>query len=803
MRYGAQASRRRVRRMRDQTAPATQDTQSRDNDRAGRWSVILFLVAGGIFVACLGFLTERGWGTEEQTLYNIPHTYLHQGKIAFPAYGYWYPSSYERLFVHPPTHYFLIGLLLKAGLSLYYAEAVPLAVFTILCLVLVATAGYPPEVSLGLMGGVMSGIGWINTVGAGDFAFHLRPDAHMAMAMLCGLFALEAARMRHWNGPRLLLGAFLCTYASTVHYSGWLGWLSVLVYLSLSVRQLGMRRARPTIVWAGLGGLLAGIPYLIFHVLPNARDLRYIASTQPKIDLSTIVQANFPTYAGMVQHQSQWPLPELLYALPLLLALKYSVPPFVIATITLLAHGRTRALALGSLPVPVFLFFLLHRKLYFYYYLENILLLAGFWLLVSVAWKRLLSTALPERVQWLAPVSFGALLASGLAQTTPGLRGAEMKFRVHELTLNRAVAKEVVGGNALIASVHSLWYFSGASTWFDLTRDLLWNPPTFDLRTYFSRFDAVAVGHLSAFGTQTGLTEASLYEKGILRFQGFQTSAVSPSYKWVWLTGKRGRPVTGFCWQGGRLRKFQETAGGDHVMLTAVVPASEIDSLKKELAPLEYWALDLPQKDRYAAVFLLEAARFQKVSMTFFGQYNTLETIPGNLTAVDSSEILARWQGKEDLVRYPENYTEVLAGLARDDLGASADRLQFREVVVGTSHIVAGVPEIFDMQTKSKGIEWLAVAELPELVASSHYLATLDLRLRAGRIGVLVLCDGAPQPTASLLRDGPRDWSAERLLFQTGVTPQRYRIVISSNNARSDIRFSLRNASVRRVSLGE
>lgn len=145
-------------------------------------AAILLAMAGGVGVLSMAFLAERSWGVEERTLWNIPYYYLHEDRMAFPAYGYWYRSSYGSLFVHPPVHYFLVGGLMKLGLPLYYAEAAPLTLLTLACVAMILAGGFRVEVQLGLLAGLFSGIGWIEATGGGDYSFHLRPDAHMAMA---------------------------------------------------------------------------------------------------------------------------------------------------------------------------------------------------------------------------------------------------------------------------------------------------------------------------------------------------------------------------------------------------------------------------------------------------------------------------------------------------------------------------------------------------------------------------------------------------------------------------------------------
>src|SRR5262249_48730945 len=176
---------------------------------------------------------------------------------------------------------------------------------------------------------------------------------------------------------------------STVHYSGWAGWLGIFVYVWLAWRGLAWGQFRTRLLSAVLGGCVAGLPYLILHVLRNWDYLPSLALSQPKRSQAETLQGNFPVYRDMRAQFDWWPMPDLFYAAPLKAALRFGIPPFAVAT-TLLAWRRcTRAVAVASLPVPVFLFFLFSCKLYPYYYLESSLVLISCWVLVAALWWRL------------------------------------------------------------------------------------------------------------------------------------------------------------------------------------------------------------------------------------------------------------------------------------------------------------------------------------------------------------------------------------------------------------------------------
>lgn len=771
---------------------------------------VLFLAsAGALFVVLMAFFTERAWGTEERTLYNIPYTFQHYGQVAFPAYGYWYHASYDRLFVHPPTHYLAVGILMKLGIPLYYAEAIPLAALAILCLLIIAAGGFPTAMQLGLLAGVLSGVGWVATMGAGDYAFHLRPDAHMAIALLAGLLMLESARISQWDPKRLFAGALLVTYGATVHYPGSAGWLGIFVYAFLAWRELGWRRVRLRLTLITLGGCLAGVPYLVLHVIRNWHYIVYVLSAQPKHTLAQIVQDNFPIYREMTAGAGSFPWHTLFYAIPLKLAFRFGIPPFALAAALLIWRRQTAAMIVAALPVPICLFFLFGRKLFPYYYLESFLVLIGFWILIAALCMHAAKMVRRPWAEASAALIFAGLFAAAFAFATPALRTAQLKPRVHEFQLDRAAAKQVVGPNAIVASIHSLWYLGGGTHWFDLTNDLLRRLPSIDLATYFSRFDAIAVPDRGFFGSTTGLTEASLYAKGIVRLRGFEESGVSPGFKWIWFTARADRPVRGFFWRGQALWGFQDAASGDHVVVTSVVPLplAQLDSFAREMAPLDYWAAELPSNkpgdaDAFVVVMLLDAERFTRLRATVFAKYAPIEVIHGTIHPVDTAALARQVDERNETVTFPRSYAEALPLLVKTPLptairpitGFSSPSQQFQ---LSAGDVLSG-PWRVEAQSVTK--QWLATAELPELVKDGWYLVSLDLDIRSGGAAAFVLQDGQ-SPLVVIDREVPQH-AVENFVFRFPGGPPAT-LVLSAWNpfGPGKVALTIRSATVAKVEL--
>jgi hypothetical protein len=732
--------------------------------RSFRWTVWLLTSIGVIAIMALGFFAERRYGGEEPTLYNIPYTFVHENRVAFPVYGFWYRAAYDKLFVHPPTHYLEVGLLMKAGVPLYYAEAIPVVALSILCLLLIATARFSPAIQLGLLAGMIFGVGWVSVLGGVDFSFHLRPDAHMAFALLAGFLALQTARVQNWEPKRLFLGSFLVTYGSTLHYPALFAWAGVLFFVAFAIRDLAWRPLGGRLLIILAGGCLAGIPYLVFHLLPSLPDLQRYSEYVSTAHIRDTIRENFDVYRGLLQLDESWYFPGLIYGWPLTEALRFSVPPFAAAVGLLVWRRETRPLALSVLPFMCFLFFISSRKLSSYYHMDCVLLLIAVWVWLAIGWMKMASH-LPERVQILMPPVFGCLVVGLFWVGTPEFANVRLKFHRHEFSTLRALAKNIMGPNALVASIHPLWYFSGGSEWFDLTNDLLQNPPKIDPHTYWSRFDAVAVFNEFTMGTSTGANEASLYKDGILRLRGFLESKVASEHRWVWLSPRKDRPVEGFVWRKGGLWQFRESPGGA-VVVISVITANRA-GLTKAFAPIEYWAMDLPKTSDNPhppslLFMLLERQQFDRGKPILKDEV-PVEIVAGSLQAVDPNSFPIPTR-QEDEIRIPRSYAEMLVSLAVPRPGSPAVPLRLSLVAndAQAERLDSGSYHI-----KADAVEWerLAVASIPGVVEGHDYRVTLDIQMEKGGVALQILSGKDAKVLETIYQEVPLKHASKSFVF--------------------------------------
>jgi len=154
----------------------------------------LLLVGYAILYQCF---SERLIYFDEVGLFNPVYTYLHYGKMTYPAHG-----QFDTMFVHPPAQYFFIAMLMRTGLSVYHAAGALSVLLFAAFVLLVLTSRFPFPVQVGfLLGGFWGAFIW-------NEALVLRPDLTLTLAWASGLVALESARLDGWNKVRLAWGGF-------------------------------------------------------------------------------------------------------------------------------------------------------------------------------------------------------------------------------------------------------------------------------------------------------------------------------------------------------------------------------------------------------------------------------------------------------------------------------------------------------------------------------------------------------------------------------------------------------------------
>jgi hypothetical protein len=468
------------------------------------YSLVLF----SIIVVHVAFTNRTTWG-DEDGLYNPIYMYQHYGKVTYPM-----QLQFEYMTIHPPTHYFIVGLLTKVGLQVFHAAAVPLVLLALLAFGAVLTSRFmlPAKFSL-LTGFTLATLVYTPLV-------TIRPDMHVAFAWFSGMVFLEASRSLGWESRRLFLGCFFIAYASGIHY--WAG-AAVLVlpayFIYILVRPAGASR------WAKLavmvcGALLFYIPYAIFFVIPQFQPimqmLRGANATGGGVRAS--MSSQWEQLTGWTN--TAWPLEFPALGKWIFFPVSgLRIPPIALAVPVLLATKSLRGLALPGAILPLFVFTMVSRKGGLFYIAPELTLYAVavslvFYFIVNLAYKiiRLRGTRVP-----CATAMILAVLV--LARSAPAAKYG-MAWKIVDWDVARAANIRLLGKNALVAINQCYdWYTCGGRRLYWIVTHIGWE---FMERVNRDRqFDSVAVlSDWFANGRET-IPFPEFYMNGNLNLRGF------------------------------------------------------------------------------------------------------------------------------------------------------------------------------------------------------------------------------------------------------------------------------------------
>jgi hypothetical protein len=520
--------------------------------------VLFFAGFAGLLILLSAFSTDRGGWIDEPGFLNPPYMLAHFGKLTFPTYPH---NMFFDLPVitHPPVHLTWIGLLWRAGFSIYYAEAIPTVLLFLLALVVVVRAAFPAAVKLG----------WLFSIGflasTGDrltLCFGTRPEGELLAAWLCGLLLLESGRLANWDRLRLFAGAFFLTWASGVHYYAGAAFLGVAVYVVWAVRSLGWNQAKPIVTAPCAGVCLFGLPYAALYLLPHFKEVySIIRANQGSGGMGLSIGEHLAIYRQWAQ--------SAYYPALIRKAMSLGIPLMVFSTAILAAVRSTRGIALAALPLQLTLFLFASHKMAFYMVDESVLFAAAISIGLLASTGYLVTRWLPRLERGFAAVA-AAALAISLVTGSPMLADARVSFqaRVHEVELARAAGRRILGPHARVGGRWMEWYSTGAEHWYDIEHDLaflLFDPPTY-LRNLDALADCTTPGEPDRI--------AAWYADGTLKLRGFYFAQTNGQLRYVLLSLEPAGPVEGYAMGNGRLFRFQENAGGDYEVLSAVCPAA-------------------------------------------------------------------------------------------------------------------------------------------------------------------------------------------------------------------------------------
>jgi hypothetical protein len=595
--------------------------------------VLWFAVFVGLLVLTPAYFTDHNGDIDELGLFNPSYMVARYGALTYPVHGYFDAP----VIVHPPIHTGTIGLLMRAGLPWYYAEATPAAFFLLLAIVLAAILPLPAVFRVGLMFPIavlsLGGLYTTHWEAAWGLLYGTRPEGHVFGAWWCGLLLLENGRLRNWRRSWLVAGAFLMAWAAGVHYFAWGALISVLVYVLLVVLDLGRKRAVVPATALLSGACLFGIPYLAGYVIPNwALIIQYVRDENGLAGPLPSLKAHFAWYRTFATYYFTWPLAA---------AFATHIPLLIWSTAILMRLREMRSLALAALPLPAVVFLLAAHKQFSYLIPEFAIYLAAVFIGSILAVNWLLARYKMTRAQELLPRFAAVVTALYLIFPCDIVQGAFVSNHptVQEGEIARAAARSILGPHAKVASRIALWYASGGAWWHDVRLDLLADAPSYpDPLRYFASFDTAAEHWQSSEASEGGApTLTSLYSAGTLKLRGFYFGETNPELRFVLLAPERPPKMVGYFMQRSKLSRFDEQSAGDYELRASVCTGAPGDAFNQLHKSGVSFAM-LAHPDRSVIVHLV-AKHGDPAPLPWLTSCKAMSTVRGTVAAADQSTL--------------------------------------------------------------------------------------------------------------------------------------------------------------------
>ena len=607
------------------------------------------LVAIGLAVGSAYFSSNRAVDVDELGLFNPSYMVARYGHLTYPISGYFD----KPVIVHPPVHTGTIGLLMRMGLTWYYAEGTPVAVLLLLSIWVVAAGPFPPAVKVGLL----AGIAFLPAMPFVCEVFGTRPEGAVQATWMAALLLLESGRLKRWSRRRLFGGAFLLAWASSLHYFAAVAGLGLLVYLVWAISSLGWKRARSA-VFAMIGGAaLFLVPYLLLYVIPFGSSIMEVVR-----EVSAKPSSPLQVHGALYRAWANWP------ALPVFVRvfLGLGVPLAVWTTPILAAVRTTRGLALAALPMELILLCIRHVQSVYLTVEVEIFVTAsavGLAVLADLVCRR------APRPDWsrqavLAVLTFAFaafLVRLDLRLAPPLLTGPQ----THPGDVARAATRHILGPGARIASRIGSWYVAGGDYWHDSLYDLTYDRSV-DPRAYLAHFDAAVDTEYrsgeSPRGTQR--TFSYWYFTGLLKLRGFYMSDDIAALDLVFLSLDRPSTVLGYAMKRNHLSRFDEAESGPYQVTVAACPARpELEYARfAGLYPASSLVkLDIPPGPSSPAEIVTVLSPAGSAEPAGLLRTSCLEVcrIRGNLTPADQGALVAAMRREDPPIRFPRTLDQM------------------------------------------------------------------------------------------------------------------------------------------------
>jgi hypothetical protein len=552
-------------------------------------ALLLYAFALLILIAVNLLFTGGLTGGDDQGLYNPIYNIMTLGRMIYPLHG-----QPDTMTVHPPLHYFVVGMIGRLGFHVYHAAGLVPLLWTGGIYWLVFRAPWSTPYKLALF------ISVALVVGVYVPLLTIRPEVHLLTAWFCGLVLLELGRARNWDKRYLAAGSFCIAYTSGLHYWALPVNFALPAFLLLLWYEWGFRAAVERLPSMIIGWLLFYVPYTVLFWIPNWTTILGTlgdASGGSSVAMSIQEYLNIFTYDALVTPwRSMAPIGWAFY-----FPIAVGIPLFAFAIPILFLMPRFRGLALGGAPIAIFIYLFVPRKAGLFYTQPELLL-------YTVALTSLLflgamrfSSLLAKTGQIVVPiVALSTALVTAYASKPVAFPLVLVR---NDWDVVRAMTRSVVGPDALVGinTVYP-WYMSGGRY---VYRFIKWGFSAKDVASdQVRRFDALMFQNDWLGNQRAAVPFPWLYLDGVLNLKAVVIMRTGserlrqargwnrkwpPSdsdYALVYVTPKPEPKPTVLVAQStpGVLYSYRENAQGDYVFVTLLAATSALDHQRRVAA---------------------------------------------------------------------------------------------------------------------------------------------------------------------------------------------------------------------------
>ncbi len=429
-----------------------------------------------LFVFVISMTHYKDFGVEEITLHNPCYMVAKYNSVSYPIYDSYVPGSWEKMWVHPPIHYAIIGLFMKLfeeslALSVYHAMLA--SMFFLSILFLPVNSRIFVSLSLGLLASLLFCIYFTQ-------GFSFRPELAMSLFWVAGIAYCENSRLRNFNSSWLSVGSLFIVLGASIHFFAYLSVLSLIFYYALAYMHVrfSLIRFMRIVILPVLLTLSLMFLYFYFYIAPDFSNIISMLFGAQTIQAEKFIFNNPISF--FLQHIKIYGFPFGLFAVLIMMPFK-----------------QIRYATVSAGLFVFYLTFFQNIKKSYYIIPEMLLFFMAITSIVVFAF----SSYSRKLYQWIL------LLLSGILFVYIIILLSTKPFLSHPINYIREWSIEKLGVGNTIGGRHGLWYISGASKWYN-EESCFWKQHPENLSNHLSNADYFAVHPMQQ------------YESSNMRFEG-------------------------------------------------------------------------------------------------------------------------------------------------------------------------------------------------------------------------------------------------------------------------------------------